>query len=150
MKDTKSKRIILAADSRVYQEPISWQLNEYGHNVVMAGNYEEVKRALEKTPEIIIAEAMLPTQGIEHQYLRKSSASTGHLAGVALFYQLRAEGVNCPYFLLSSGPINSLEGNKRVLDKAIEDGVSEVINMPITPTELLSKLEERLGYKLQN
>jgi DNA-binding response OmpR family regulator len=112
-------RILLVEDDPILQESLGENLKREGFEVIAASSLEEGGKALEKEPDLVILDWMLPDgQGIE---LIKSGK-------------------------LASTPVIMLTARTDVIDKVLglELGASDYMTKPFEPRELIARIRVQL------
>lgn len=117
------KRVLLADDDELLASLLNFKLKKGGYDVHYSSNGKEVKEFLKtQMPDIIISDIMMP-----------------YFSGIELIDFVRNElKSKTPIIIISSA------GNEQNVISAFELGASDFISKPVSPTELLVRVEREL------
>ena len=117
------KQLLLAEDDKLLAELLDFRLKKGGYEVQVSSDGREVKAHLnEYTPDLIISDIMMP-----------------YFSGIELIDYVRKElKLNTPIIIISSA------GNEENVLTAFELGANDFISNPISPSELLVRVEREL------
>lgn len=118
------KRVLLADDDELLASLLNFKLKKGGYDVHYSSNGKEVKEFLKtQMPDIIISDIMMP-----------------YFSGIELIDFVRNElKSKTPIIIISSA------GNEQNVISAFELGASDFISKPVSPTELLVRVERVLN-----
>lgn len=118
------KRVLLADDDELLASLLNFKLKKGGYDVHYSSNGKEVKEFLKtQMPDIIISDIMMP-----------------YFSGIELIDYVRNElKSKTPIIIISSA------GNEQNVISAFELGASDFISKPVSPTELLVRVERELN-----
>ena len=117
------KKLLLAEDDELLAALLNFRLQKGGYEVSLSTNGREVKEYLSETmPDIIVSDIMMPYfSGIELvEYVRNVIKS------------------NVPIIIISSA------GNEENVLNAFELGANDFLSKPVSPSELLVRVERQL------
>jgi DNA-binding response OmpR family regulator len=121
------KKILVIEDDAVVLRLIEYTLHKEGYQVLTAKNgLEGISKAKSEQPDLIILDVMLPgIDGFEVCHRLRSAPKTAQL------------------------PILMLSGKAHEIDKAtgLKVGADEYLTKPVTPRELVSRIESQLARK---
>ena len=117
------KKLLLAEDDELLAALLNFRLQKGGYDVALTTNGREVKEYLSVTiPDIIISDIMMP-----------------YFSGIELVEYVRKElKLNVPIIIISSA------GNEENVLNAFELGANDFLSMPVSPSELLVRVERQL------
>ncbi|MFK7813730.1 MAG: PleD family two-component system response regulator [Maribacter sp.] len=117
------KKLLLAEDDELLAELLNFRLKKGGYEVHISFDGREVKEHLaEHTPDLIISDIMMP-----------------YCSGMELIDYVREElNLNTPIIIISSA------GNEENVLSAFELGANDFITKPISPSELLVRVQREL------
>ncbi|MGC1516502.1 MAG: response regulator transcription factor [Maribacter sp.] len=118
-----NKNVLLADDDQLLASLLNFRLKKEGYNVHHSANGKEVKEYLiNAKPDIIVSDIMMP-----------------YFSGIELIDFVRNElKSKTPIIIISSA------GNEQNVLSAFELGANDFITKPISPTELLVRIEREL------
>ncbi len=120
----EKKRLLLAEDDELLASLLNYRLEKAGYIVHLAHDGKEVKEYLtQQMPDIIVSDIMMP-----------------YFSGIELIDFVRSElksGV--PIIIISSA------GNEENVLSAFELGANDFISKPVSPSELLVRVERELN-----
>lgn len=119
----KSK-LLLAEDDELLAGLLNFRLEKNGYKVHVSSDGREVKTHLAKfTPDLIISDIMMP-----------------YFSGIELIDYVRKDlNLSTPIIIISSA------GNEENVLTAFELGANDFIAKPISPSELIVRIERELG-----
>ncbi len=117
------KKVLLAEDDELLAALLKHKLTKGGYTVDLCEDGKEVKEYLKKTqPDIIVTDIMMP-----------------YFSGIELIDFIRNEmNSNLPIIVISSA------GNEENVLTAFEMGANDFISKPISPAELIVRIEREL------
>ncbi|MFS4491906.1 response regulator [Maribacter sp. 2308TA10-17] len=117
------KRLLLAEDDELLAELLNFRLEKGGYEVKLSCDGREVKEHLaEYSPDLIISDIMMP-----------------YFSGMELIDYVRKElNLSTPIIIISSA------GNEENVLTAFELGANDFISKPISPSELIVRIEREL------
>ena len=117
------KNVLLADDDQLLASLLNFRLKKEGYSVHHSANGKEVKEYLKnERPDIIISDIMMP-----------------YFSGIELIDFVRNElNSKIPIIIISSA------GNEQNVLSAFELGANDFITKPISPTELVVRIEREL------
>ncbi|TMM57371.1 response regulator [Maribacter algarum] len=117
------KRLLLAEDDELLAELLNFRLKKGGYEVKLSSDGREVKEHLDAySPDLIISDIMMP-----------------YFSGMELIDYVRNElNLSTPIIIISSA------GNEENVLTAFELGANDFISKPISPSELLVRIEREL------
>lgn len=117
------KRLLLAEDDELLASLLNFRLEKGGYEVQVSRDGREVKEHLaENTPDLIISDIMMP-----------------YFSGMELIDYVRKElNLSTPIIIISSA------GNEENVLTAFELGANDFISKPISPSELMVRVEREL------
>jgi len=117
------KRLLLAEDDELLASLLNFRLEKGGYEVMLSSDGREVKAQLtEYTPDLIISDIMMP-----------------YFSGMELIEYVRKElNLSTPIIIISSA------GNEENVLTAFELGANDFISKPISPSELIVRIEREL------
>lgn len=117
------KKLLLAEDDELLAALLNFRLEKDGYEVQWSRNGREVKEHLnEQMPDIIVSDIMMP-----------------YFSGMELIDYVRNElNSNVPIIIISSA------GNEENVLSAFELGANDFISKPISPSELIVRLNREL------
>jgi len=117
------KRLLLAEDDELLAQLLNFRLEKGGYEVQVSVDGREVKEHLTAySPDLIISDIMMP-----------------YFSGMELIDYVRKElKLNTPIIIISSA------GNEENVLTAFELGANDFISKPISPSELLVRIEREL------
>jgi len=117
------KKILLAEDDELLASLLSFRLQKGGYDVSLSVNGREVKEHLHETlPDIIVSDIMMP-----------------YFSGMELIDYVRNKlQSHVPIIIISSA------GNEENVLNAFELGANDFLSKPISPSELLVRVERQL------
>lgn len=117
------KRLLLAEDDELLASLLNFRLEKGGYEVQVSSDGREVKEHLaEYTPDLIISDIMMP-----------------YFSGMELIDYVRNElNLSTPIIIISSA------GNEENVLTAFELGANDFISKPISPAELMVRVEREL------
>lgn len=120
---SKQLKILVADDDRIQLSILKRKLQKHGFEVVTCKDGRAAKEELERNPvDLIIADYMMP-----------------NMDGMELLNALRKDGVETPFIIITAyGDIDSM------MD-AFQLGVTEYLNKPFDPNELVIKVQKALN-----
>lgn len=120
------KRLLLAEDDELLASLLNFRLEKGGYEVVLSSDGREVKEKLEEhTPDLIISDIMMP-----------------YFSGMELIdYVRKVLHLDTPIIIISSA------GNEENVLTAFELGANDFISKPISPSELIVRVERALQKK---
>lgn len=118
------KYLLLAEDDELLGALLSYRLEKAGYKVILARNGREVQEFLKQnTPDIIVSDIMMP-----------------YYSGIELIDYVRQElGLKIPMIMISSA------GNEDNVLSAFELGANDFISKPISPAELIARIDRELS-----
>lgn len=121
----KKKRLLLAEDDQLLAALLNFRLEREGYEVRISNDGREVKEHLkEQMPDIIVSDIMMP-----------------YFSGMELIAYVRNElNSMVPIIIISAA------GNEENVLSAFELGANDFISKPISPSELIVRLNREL-YK---
>lgn len=119
----EKKKLLLAEDDELLASLLRFRLEKGGYDVQVSCDGREVKEHLsENSPDLIISDIMMP-----------------YFSGIELIGYVRNElSLNTPIIIISSA------GNEENVLSAFEMGANDFISKPISPTELIVRIEREL------
>ncbi len=122
----EKRKLLLAEDDELLASLLNFRLQKGGYDVSLSTDGREVKEYLSKTiPDIIVSDIMMP-----------------YFSGMELVDFVRNEmQSNVPIILISSA------GNEENVLNAFELGVNDFLSKPISPSELLVRIERQLSKR---
>ncbi|MGB5238546.1 MAG: response regulator transcription factor [Flavobacteriaceae bacterium] len=117
------RRILLAEDDELLASLLTYRLKKAGYEVITVFDGQEVKDQLaQKVPDIIVSDIMMP-----------------YFSGIELIDYVRNElGSGVPIIIISSA------GNEENVLSAFELGANDFIAKPVSPSELLVRVNREL------
>ena len=117
------KNLLLAEDDELLASLLDYRLQKGGYNVHLANDGRDVKEYLKTaTPDIIVSDIMMP-----------------YFSGIELIDYVRNElNSKIPIIIISSA------GNEENVLSAFELGANDFISKPVSPSELLVRIEREL------
>lgn len=117
------KRLLLAEDDELLASLLNFRLKKGGYEVHVSRDGREVKEHLsEHTPDLIISDIMMP-----------------YFSGMELIDYVRTElNLKTPIIIISSA------GNEENVLNAFELGANDFISKPVSPSELIVRVEREL------
>jgi DNA-binding response OmpR family regulator len=117
------KKLLLAEDDELLAALLNFRLEKDGYEVQWSRDGREVKEHLnEQMPDIIVSDIMMP-----------------YFSGMELIDYVRNElNSNVPIIIISSA------GNEENVLSAFELGANDFISKPISPSELIVRLNREL------
>ncbi|MEP3209935.1 MAG: response regulator [Maribacter sp.] len=117
------KRLLLAEDDELLASLLNFRLQKGGYEVQLSRDGREVKKHLaEHTPDLIISDIMMP-----------------YFSGIELIDYVRKElNLSTPIIIISSA------GNEENVLNAFELGANDFISKPVSPSELIVRVEREL------
>jgi len=117
------KKLLLAEDDELLAALLNFRLEKDGYEVQWSRDGREVKEHLnEQMPDIIVSDIMMP-----------------YFSGMELIDHVRNElNSNVPIIIISSA------GNEENVLSAFELGANDFISKPISPSELIVRLNREL------
>ncbi|MFH6603830.1 response regulator transcription factor [Maribacter algicola] len=117
------KKVLLAEDDELLAALLRHKLTKVGYMVDLCKDGKEVKEYLQTTrPDIIVTDIMMP-----------------YFSGIELIDFIRNEmNSNLPIIIISSA------GNEENVLTAFEMGANDFISKPISPAELIVRIEREL------
>ncbi len=117
------KRLLLAEDDELLAGLLNFRLEKGGYEVKLSSDGREVKEHLTTySPDLIISDIMMP-----------------YFSGMELIDYVRKElNLSTPIIIISSA------GNEENVLTAFELGANDFISKPISPSELLVRIEREL------
>ncbi|MDB2606578.1 response regulator transcription factor [Zobellia sp.] len=118
------KKLLLAEDDELLASLLNFRLKKAGYHVSHSANGKEVKEHLsENMPDIIVSDIMMP-----------------YFSGMELIAYVRKElNSKVPIIIISSA------GNEDNVVNAFELGANDFISKPVSPSELLVRVERELN-----
>lgn len=119
-------RLLLAEDDQLLAALLSFRLKKAGYEVIQCVDGKEMKEQLSlKLPDVIVSDIMMPYfSGIELvDYVRKELAS------------------DIPIIIISSA------GNEANVLSAFELGANDFLSKPVSPSELLVRLQREMSKR---
>ena len=118
------KSLLLAEDDELLASWLNFRLKKGGYDVTHSGDGKQVKEFLaQKMPDIIVSDIMMP-----------------YFSGMELIDYVRNElKSNIPIIIISSA------GNEENVLNAFELGANDFISKPVSPSELLVRVERELN-----
>ncbi len=119
----QKKKLLLAEDDELLASLLNFRLQKGGYDVSLSINGRDVKEYLTQTiPDIIISDIMMP-----------------YFSGMELIDYVRNElKSNVPIIIISSA------GNEENVLNAFDLGVNDFLSKPVSPSELLVRVERQL------
>lgn len=119
------KKLMLAEDDELLASLLTYRLEKAGYEVILAYDGKQVKEQLSKAmPDIIISDIMMP-----------------YFSGIELIdYVRNTLNSRVPIIIISSA------GNEENVLSAFELGANDFIAKPVSPSELLVRVNREL-YK---
>lgn len=119
----RKKRLLLAEDDELLASLLNFRLQKGGYEVSISRNGREVKEFLNQSiPDIIVSDIMMP-----------------YFSGMELVDYVRNEiRSNIPIIIISSA------GNEENVLNAFELGANDFLSKPVSPSELMVRLERQL------
>jgi DNA-binding response OmpR family regulator len=120
------KRLLLAEDDELLASLLNYRLEKSGYQVSLSNNGKEVKDQLGKEmPDLIISDIMMP-----------------YFSGLELIDYVRNElKSKTPIIIISSA------GNEENVLNAFNLGANDFISKPVSPAELIVRVERELAKK---
>jgi len=117
------KRLLLAEDDELLAQLLNFRLEKGGYEVQLSSDGREVRKQLsESVPDLIISDIMMP-----------------YFSGMELIEYVRKElNLSTPIIIISSA------GNEENVLTAFELGANDFISKPISPSELIVRIEREL------
>ena len=117
------KKLLLAEDDELLAALLNFRLEKDGYDVQLSRDGREVKEHLaEQMPDIIVSDIMMP-----------------YFSGMELIDYVRNElNSDVPIIIISSA------GNEENVLNAFELGANDFISKPISPSELIVRLNREL------
>lgn len=117
------KKLLLAEDDELLAALLKHRLTKSGYSVDLCSDGKEVKEYLTQTiPDLVITDIMMP-----------------YFSGIELIDFIRNEmSSNTPIIVISSA------GNEENVLTAFEMGANDFISKPISPAELIVRIEREL------
>jgi CheY-like chemotaxis protein len=131
-------KILIIDDDRAFTQPLLWRLRREGHDVEHRESVEDVldeegKLKMPK-PDCILLDVMMP-RGDRYS---KSETEAGANTGLRLLRDIYKQNENIPVVIISV----RRDLNKSELQKKFGDGIKEVLEKPVTPTMVVTRLDE--------
>lgn len=122
----EAKRLLLAEDDELLASLLNYRLEKEGYEVSLSSNGKEVKEQLEKEiPDLIVSDIMMP-----------------YFSGLELVDYVRNElSLDIPIIIVSSA------GNEENVLKAFDLGANDFISKPVSPAELIMRINRELRKK---
>ena len=119
----QKKKLLLAEDDELLASLLNFRLQKGGYDVSLSTNGREVKEYLsEAIPDVIISDIMMP-----------------YFSGMELVDYVRNEiQSDVPIIIISSA------GNEENVLSAFELGANDFLSKPISPSELMVRVERQL------
>ncbi|WP_282054858.1 response regulator [Maribacter luteus] len=116
-------KLLLAEDDELLASLLKFRLQKEGFQVSISSNGKEVKEHLEKeVPDLIISDIMMP-----------------YFSGLELVDYVRNElNFKIPIIIISSA------GNEENVLKAFDLGANDFISKPVSPAELIMRINREL------
>ena len=120
---SKQLKILVADDDRIQLSILQRKLQKHGFEVVTCKDGREAKEEVERNPvDLVIADYMMP-----------------NMDGLELLDALRKDGVEIPFIMITAyGDIDSMM-------EAFKLGVTEYLNKPFDPNELVITVQKALN-----
>ncbi len=120
---SKRLKILVADDDRIQLSILQRKLQKHGFEVVTCKDGREAKEEIERNPvDLVIADYMMP-----------------NMDGLELLDALRKDGVEIPFIIITAyGDIDSMM-------QAFKLGVTEYLNKPFDPNELVIAVQKALN-----
>lgn len=120
---TQKKQVLLAEDDELLASLLNYRMQMAGYDVILAKDGKEVKEFLaEGSPDIIISDIMMP-----------------YFSGIELLDYLRNDLISkIPVIIISTA------GNEENVLSAFELGANDFISKPVSPSELLVRIQRVL------
>jgi len=117
------KKLLLAEDDEMLASLLNFRLEKDGYEVIMSSDGREVRKHLaENIPDLIISDIMMP-----------------YFSGIELIDYVRKElNLSIPIIIMSAA------GNKENVLTALELGANDFMSKPISPSELIVRVEREL------
>ena len=124
----EKKNLLLAEDDGLLASLLDFRLHKAGYDVTLKSNGREVKEYLNETiPDIIICDIMMP-----------------YFSGMELIEYVRNElNSDVPIIMISSA------GNEENVLNAFELGANDFLSKPISPSELMVRIERQLSKTMR-
>ena len=121
------KRLLLAEDDELLASLLNFRLEKGGYEVQVSHDGREVRQHLaENIPDLIISDIMMP-----------------YFSGMELIDYVRKElNLSTPIIIISSA------GNEENVLTAFELGANDFISKPISPSELIVRIERELRKRI--
>lgn len=118
------KRLLLAEDDELLASLLKFRLQKGGYDVKVMRNGKEVKEYFKNNiPDIIVSDIMMP-----------------YFSGIELIDFVRNEmNSNIPIIIISTA------GNEENVLSAFKLGANDFISKPVSPSELLMRVEKELS-----
>lgn len=118
------KKLLLAEDDELLASLLKFRLEKGGYEVCLCKDGQQVKEFLSReTPDIMVADIMMP-----------------YFSGIELIDHVRNRmGSAMPIIIISSA------GNEENVLTAFELGANDFISKPVSPPELLVRVERELA-----
>lgn len=120
----EKKKLLLAEDDALLASLLNYRLQKGGYEVYLVHDGKEVKEFLAgSVPDIIVTDIMMP-----------------YFSGIELVDYVRNDlKLKIPVIIISSA------GNEENVLNAFELGANDFISKPVSPSELLVRVERELG-----
>jgi len=118
------KRLLLAEDDELLASLLNYRLEKSGYQVSLSNNGKEVKDQIKnEMPDLIISDIMMP-----------------YFSGLELIEYVRNElKSETPIIIISSA------GNEENVLNAFDLGANDFISKPVSPAELIVRVERELA-----
>ncbi|MFH1420712.1 MAG: hypothetical protein ABIG30_01965 [Candidatus Aenigmatarchaeota archaeon] len=148
----QQRRVIAVDLCASFLEVMVDRLDSYGHDAVLVQCYEDVRKELKKPTDFIVANELISFDGMPKELWERFQGDHCNWTGIALFYALKEQGMQLPYFMLGSCLNDTDALGKRdseILRQSLNDGMTAHIDIAEADlNDVIKIFEEKLGYKL--
>ena len=131
-------RITIINDDKYYVEPLMWELNEQGYEVIHCQSVDDVLDEEGKwrspKPDFILLDIMIP----HNNRYDKRETGGGNNAGLRLLEDIRKEDPDIPVVVITAYQhlnMNELKGK-------YGDSIKEILVKPVTSTRVIETLRK--------